>query len=338
MTVMLAGLVVQIVVNAAAIAARAVPAEPPVEARAPEFVFESRFWPNLHHFLYVLGRAESGAADRMRAAVAGAPLDTAGFGALGEADRGAWRDVVAYYAREISRNEIGFGPLVPYNYRLAATPDDAPPPPELPAALRDALLKAAPIYRTVWWQRHDGGNREWIAGLRVLLGRHGEVIGAELARAFRADWELRVPVQVVRWAMWAGAYMTEDPTLVHMSSAYAGHEGGGGLEMVFHEAGHALIVPTVDAAIRREAEVQQRRVAEWDISHAILFFTAGYATRVAIPDHVPYTQRWGLDTRGSLPPHLALAREHWSAYLRGERSFEDALRAMVRGAPELAPR
>jgi hypothetical protein len=306
--------------------------------QAPIFVFESRFWPNLHHFLYVLGRAESGSPDRTREAVLGAPLDTAGFGALPDAERRAWRELVTYYARKVSTSEIGSGPLVPHNYVLALGDDEALPPDALPAGLRDALLRAAPIYRANWWARHDAGNRAWQAGLQLLIERHGDRIAREMARAFRTEGEPQVPVQIVRWAMWAGAYMTEDPTLVHMSSAYAGHEGSGGLEMAYHEAGHALIVPVVDAALRREASAQGRRVSVWDLSHAILFNTAGHATRLAVPGHVHYTQQWGLDKRGPMGTYLALVRGHWAEYLRGDQTFEAAITALVRDAPELPPR
>jgi hypothetical protein len=37
------------------------------------FAFRAGFWLNLHHFLYVLGRARNGAPDSSRAAVVKAP-------------------------------------------------------------------------------------------------------------------------------------------------------------------------------------------------------------------------------------------------------------------------
>jgi hypothetical protein len=43
---------------------------------APIFRFESNeFWLNLHHYLYVLGRAQAKTRDSSREAVAGAPAD-----------------------------------------------------------------------------------------------------------------------------------------------------------------------------------------------------------------------------------------------------------------------
>jgi len=50
------------------------PSEQPPTSPAFIFRFEAdEFWLNLHHFLYVLGRAEAKMADASREAVAGAP-------------------------------------------------------------------------------------------------------------------------------------------------------------------------------------------------------------------------------------------------------------------------
>ena len=47
-------------------------------AAAPIFRFDTGgLWLNLHHFLYVLGRAEAKTPDASRAAVAGAPAEAA---------------------------------------------------------------------------------------------------------------------------------------------------------------------------------------------------------------------------------------------------------------------
>src|ERR1041384_259689 len=50
----------------------------------PIFIFhDDEFWLNLHHFLYVLGRAENKTRDSARPAVSGAPADEQrGFAAL----------------------------------------------------------------------------------------------------------------------------------------------------------------------------------------------------------------------------------------------------------------
>src|SRR5713226_6748360 len=62
-----------------------------------QFLFESKLWPNLHHFLYVLARSRNGARDRMRIAVREAPIDLQGFDALPAAERKAWEETIAAY-------------------------------------------------------------------------------------------------------------------------------------------------------------------------------------------------------------------------------------------------
>src|SRR5687768_7254574 len=61
---------------------------------APLFRFEANsFWLNLHHFLYVLGRAQNKTPDSSRDAVAGAPAEAAaGLAALTADEQKVWAD------------------------------------------------------------------------------------------------------------------------------------------------------------------------------------------------------------------------------------------------------
>ena len=108
-----------ICLSSAAAPRLAAQASPSGAAFLAQFHFESRFWPNLHHFLYILGRARNGASDSGRAAVREAPLDTAGFDALPESQRRAWEDALALYQTNASKLDIGYGPLVDVNYAVA---------------------------------------------------------------------------------------------------------------------------------------------------------------------------------------------------------------------------
>src|ERR1051325_6758650 len=64
------------------------------------FTFEADgFWLNLHHFLYVLSRAQAGTPDSKRAAVINAPIDQEdGLNHLSDAERKVWTDAVTFYA------------------------------------------------------------------------------------------------------------------------------------------------------------------------------------------------------------------------------------------------
>ena len=73
-------------------------AAPPPSSRIFRFDADG-FWLSLHHFLYVLGRAEIGTPDRARRAVAGAPADqTQGLASLSADDQALWKRAVSFYA------------------------------------------------------------------------------------------------------------------------------------------------------------------------------------------------------------------------------------------------
>lgn len=83
---------------------------------APIFVFDHPFWLNLHHFLYVLGRAEAKTSDAQRRAVADAPRDQEeGLKTLTDGEQRAWQAAVTFYAKGPSRNDVLFdGELVDF--------------------------------------------------------------------------------------------------------------------------------------------------------------------------------------------------------------------------------
>src|SRR5258708_7164668 len=72
------------------------------------FTFHSGFWVNLHHFLYVLGRARNGTADSQRRAVREAPADLDGFRSLQEQERQTWDDAIAHYGDGSSKRDVIF--------------------------------------------------------------------------------------------------------------------------------------------------------------------------------------------------------------------------------------
>ena len=141
------------IAKAALLLMAAVPAH---AAGQPLFTFGSGFWINLHHFLYVLGRAQNNTPDSHRAAVANAPADTQGFAALSANEREAWQRAIAWYQKNVSPLDAVFDhDLVNMTNALAAC-GDAPTLTgvKIPAEMRATLEDAAPVYRKVWWERH----------------------------------------------------------------------------------------------------------------------------------------------------------------------------------------
>ena len=127
-----------------------------------ELRFETdELWLNLHHYLYVLGRAEAKMPDASREAVAGAPADeTKGLPSLDEKERAAWRDAVAFYANGPSRNDAIFDEAMARLTRALADADDVPSLAalDIDPAVRAALERAAPLYRKAWCPAHRAAN------------------------------------------------------------------------------------------------------------------------------------------------------------------------------------
>src|SRR6187431_2825815 len=84
----------------------------PATAQRSQAIFRfhtDELWLNLHHFLYVLGRAEAKTSDATREAVADAPNDAArGLARLSDGERAAWRAAVTAYANGPSKKDLIF--------------------------------------------------------------------------------------------------------------------------------------------------------------------------------------------------------------------------------------
>jgi hypothetical protein len=303
----------------------------PAESLLQQIHFESKLWPNLHHFLYVLARARNGAPDRFRVAVRAAPLDTEGFGALPAGDRKTWDEALEAYQTNAAPLDISYGKLVDVNYAvadLAATTrmDEAT---DIPNEIRGALAKAGPVYQALWWPRHDAANQEWVSRLRPQIERYGPQIVKQLTAAFQHAWPTApIRVEVVAYAQWAGAYTTSDPPLIAISSLDEQHQGSDGLEQFFHECSH-LMMDTVDASLGSHARVTGKEVPR-EVSHMILFYTVGETLRRIVPGHTPYAAHYGVWQRFPAKYYELISR-YWQPYLDGSLTMEQAIDQIVRG-------
>jgi hypothetical protein len=302
-------------------------------APPPIFKFESdEFWLNLHKFLYVLGRAHNKYSDASREAVAKAPADAErGVASLTEADRQIWANAVKAYAEGLSRQDpIQSRDLALLEGRLADI-DNARvvEGAKVDESLRAALEQAAPVYRKAWWPAHRAANRQWVSATQQLLKAQGPTVLQFITRAYQMAWPAGgYPVHAVAYASWAGAYSTDGNLLVVSSNPAAGTSGWGGLETVFHESIHQwddAVAMLLDAQAR-PAGAQLPR----NLSHAIVFFTAGEAVRrVAPAGYVPYADSAGVWQRGMTNLKAAL-QEVWLPYLNGRGTRDEALAALVR--------
>jgi hypothetical protein len=309
-------------------------ASSPLVAQTRFFAFHSNVWVNLHHFLYITARARKG-LDATRPATTAALGDTVGIGALSPSLRAAFEGAVAYYDSTVATRDILFdSSLVAVNDRLAEldTASSVRGAPRLDAGIANALERAAPAYRALWWRRHDASNRGWIDRALTQLAKGGDTAARDEARAFRHPWSSTpVRVDVTAYTNWAGAYTTEHPSHINVSSLLAADiEGAAPFETLFHEVLH-----TMDDSLFRVLQTSFRASGKrWprDPTHAFIFYTAGEVTRRQFPEHVPFAEAVGMWTRNAdFARMLPLLRANWQPYLDGKSTLEDAMRKIAEG-------
>jgi hypothetical protein len=293
------------------------------------------FWLNLHHFLYVLGRAEARFPDAGRSSVRGAMVDQDSvLSRLTDADRQIWRAAVRHYAEGPSRLDPIFDSTAfRMIHRLSRAESSAPISDlGLDPALGVVLEPAARIYREAWWPRHDAANRRRAASLQPLLDRHQDTLRAFVSRAYGIVWPGGgLDLHLSAYANWAGAYSTDGPLLV-ASSLDPALDGWHGVEMAVHEGLHQWdrqVQEMLAAAVRGSGV----RPPGFDLVHGMIFATAGEAVRRIVPDHVEYAELHGLWRGRGMAPYAAAINTGWRPWLRGEATLDAALATLVRALP-----
>lgn len=133
------------------------------------------------------------------------------------------------------------------------------------------------------------------------------------------------PVHFSAWTNWAGAYSTRGPLLV-VSSLDRALTGFGGLETVFHEGMHQWDTQMNDLLYSRARQDGKRLPP--NISHAIIFLTAGEAVRRVAPDYVPYADANGVWARGYQRLEGPI-RDVWKPYLDGHGTRDETIAAII---------
>ena len=297
-------------------------------ASTDRFDFHESFWLNLHHFLYALAQ-DHAAKDGVRPktwplAIRAADADRVAL--FTPEERDVWQAALAYYKNNAIARDLLFDDGLVKVKTVLSSRD--------PAALEDAglsqaLEKAAPVYRARFWEEHARANCAFVEALLPLEKRFGERLAPRVAAGYGARWPAeRTAVDVVAYANWAGAYTTNDPTHVTVSSTDPKLEGVAALEILFHEASHGLDAG-LSAAIVREA-TRLGKPAPRDLWHAVIFYTTGELVRREVGGaYVPYAKKHGLYERGPWKTYERALDAHWLSLLDRESTFEDALHNLV---------
>jgi hypothetical protein len=312
--------------------AEAAQGEGRVEPSLPVFEFHSGFWLNLHHFLYQQAheaRGDSSASAETKPAKA----------TLTPEEQRTWQESLDYYASNLAGQDLLFnGDMVNIKNRLAEMEGQADLQKSgLRPELVTALERAAPIYRGHWWVEHDRENRAWVAAVAPLVQQLGAGLSRKLADVYESPWPAgRIRVDVSHDANWAGAYTTLDPLHITISSSTPANQGIAALEILFHEASHAL-AGTVRDEIARECRTRNKPIPR-DLWHALILYTTGemvrrtladvLLTRQSIKGYMPYAYRQGLYRRG-WGNYLRVLERFWLPYLDGEVDFDGAVARIV---------
>jgi hypothetical protein len=271
------------------------------------FEFHSGFWVNLHHFLFEQAKAESPAPP-------GPP---------------EWLAALDYYRREVIKRDLLTDEAAQINNRLsglesASSLKGSGQPPEFIAVLE----AAAPVYRARWWPDHDRANRAWIVAVTPLVSKYGDALKKELANVYVTNWpSTPIRTDVAEYAGFGGAYTTLGPTHITVSSVNSGNQGDTALEVLFHEASHALVA-RLRSTLSTEARAQNKLFPRSDFWHAVLFYTTGEVVRRHLDGYTPYAMKNGLYDRAWAGAPEVLEQD-WKPYLDGKIDLITGVRRLV---------
>ena len=133
---------------------------------------------------------------------------------------------------------------------------------------------------------------------------------------------------MVLYANWAGAYTTTNDTLITLSSVDPANQGDAALEILFHEASHALI-GSLQEALSNQCKLQAVTLKPPTLWHAILFYTTGALVREQLPGYTPVADSIGLWAR-AWPMYIAPLKADWQPYLDGKISFDSAVTGLIK--------
>ncbi len=239
-----------------------------------------------------------------------------------------WQEALSYYRGRFSQRWLFDDELLQIDQRLIAVGNALDLQGSgLPAKLVSLLERAALPYRP-HWERQDRANQQWIDSVQPLVRKHGGAMSADLARLFQAPWPTEpLRVEVSGQAGPFGAYTTDRPALIIITSLDPLYRGEASLEMLFHEASHTGPISGIEQFLARECAARQKNCD--NLWHAILFYTVGeVAQRHLGADYVPYAVRSGVFQRGMGRYH-SLLEQLWRPYLEGRAEYRASLTRIV---------
>lgn len=165
--------------------------------------------------------------------------------------------------------------------------------------------------------------------MRAGLTGQESCLTRRAAAVFRAPWpSAPLHVDAAVYASWFGAYSTRPPTRITVAANARGSQASYGVEVLLHEAAHGMLEP-LDSALAAEA-ARQRKTLPPELSHLVLFYTAGALMRELDDTYTPFAEHFGVWSRNQLTRrYRVIIEREWQPYLSGTRSFADAVGGIV---------
>jgi hypothetical protein len=298
----------------------------PAALEISQLSFHSAVLMNVHHTLFAAAwarRPEAGTAKALAGALP-APLDVPSAAA----EQSAWDAAIDYYDRELASRDLLFDRTM-YRIKMALVAERLSDE-GVDEKLRSVLDAAVPVYRSRYWPAHDGANRAWIQQTGEKLRVVAPEVIPRLERLYGEQWFTSpVRIDVVWVGNRQGAYTTNGPTHVTISSGDPENTGWTSVETVFHEVSHTLVLP-----LQRElADALGARVREHGVLwHVIQFYLTGAAVQETLRargvEYTPYMYSTGLLDR-AWGRYRKPVEESWGPYVRGGVTRAEAIARTV---------
>jgi hypothetical protein len=243
-------------------------------------------------------------------------------------ERTAWEAAVAYYDQHVASRDLLFARGMGSLKRALAAGDLASE--AVGKELRAVVEAAAPVYRRHFWPIHDRVNRSWIEAASGRLKTVAPDVIKRLEQLYGVPWFTSpTRVDVVWVGNRQGAYTTNQPTHVVISSGDPENTGWTSVETVFHEVSHTLVLPIRERLARALGERIKDHGVLW---HVVQFYVTGAVVRDVLKargvGYVPYMYATGLLDR-AWSQYRKPVEHSWKPYVAGKTSLDEAVAATV---------
>lgn len=295
-------------------------------AESDRFTFHSNFWINMHHFLYQQ-------AKNRRVARKYAQQEREILEQLSQKMKRPYDEAIAYYQKNIIDKPLTFnGELIANRNALILNKSQTRlTGKQLNKSLKQVLNKFAPIYKKHFWKIHHQANQKIIKTYLPTIKKFENEVFRLLAKWAQNPWKKgKIRVDLTKFANWAGAYTTNGPTIVTLSSVDNRHQGSLFIEILFHEPSHSIISSRRYAVAKtiNEVTTAANKKAPRVFWHYVLFYFAGKATQMQYQKMDKPHQLY-MQSRLVSPFNFALMEKYFTPYFDDKTTLKQAITSIL---------